>query len=316
MYTRCTLLWSFLFGVQGHGIIDVDHLDANLHQDPLGRLVTCDNHGGICPAKATCCPVTKMGESPSQASGCVPSDLGSFNATCCQDDTQTACGISYNCRTQLKNTKKILDCVATEAIQDPLVQELPRYHLCTTAAPLIQNLYGLPIVDKVSGLLAYYSSHGDLIHIDSDQRNQVRTAIIVVHGATRNADEYFCSMATAAERFLAEFQNETDRASILVLSPRFANLGDDDLDLIGGGTALQWKDDHDGAWRYGSDAVYPFSRQGPRDSPISQKGQQPKVSSFDGIDTMVQALLNTSHFRSLERLVVVGHSAGGKLEIT
>lgn len=274
------------------------------------------SHDAVCPAHNTCCSIDNEGRY-----GCIPSDLGKYNATCCHDhDPLTGCGVGYECRSNFDTTNRdepttnVFFCQATSQIQDPLVQILPRYRLCT-ATEKLQQQYGLVLptrnedssaVDPTGkGRLAYYSSHGDIStsarNTTNDQSSKfqnIKIAVIVIHGATRNADDYWCSMVTAAQQYSSSCQS-IDASSILVVAPHFANVGDPDLQLVGGGPALQWKQDHDGAWRYGADAVYPFA-------------EHHLPSSFDGVDALVSQFQNSTTFPSLTRIVVAGHSSGGQ----
>jgi pimeloyl-ACP methyl ester carboxylesterase len=162
-------------------------------------------------------------------------------------------------------------------------------------------VYGLPIQAGNDAKVAYHSSRGDIINPARNTRETTRIAVVVVHGSGRNADDYFCSMQSAAELVATQRQGR-DAGSILVIAPRFPIESDSDLDLINGGTALRWSDaDANGPWRYGASAVYPpyVTQQGP-------------FSSFEAMDHLVQALGNASTFPRLDRISIVGHSSGGQ----
>lgn len=123
--------------------------------------------------------------------------------------------------------------------------------------------------------LAYYSSYGDITTLDST--SSIPHAVIGVHGADRNADDYFCS--------LLPYTNET-----LIISPWFAACSDRGLS----NSTLCWDTTHDpnGPWRYGADAVGPSS-----------------MSSFKAMNHLVDFLL---HSVGIHRVTVVGHSSGGQ----
>jgi hypothetical protein len=85
--------------------------------------------GGVCPAGGTCCLRYDF------RSGCIPSDLGSYNATCCSD-LRTGCAVGYRCGPNGT-------CVAGAGLDDPLVQFLPRYVLGHTDK--LRQVHGLPV---------------------------------------------------------------------------------------------------------------------------------------------------------------------------
>lgn len=115
------------------------------------------------------------------------------------------------------------------------------------------------------------------------QNKQITRALIMVHGASRNADHYFETAVAAG--FLAGALENT-----VIVSPRFIAGNDkpsaDEVMWPEGGTS----------WRAGG-----FSPTHPR------------ISSFDFIDALVRALANKKNFPNLARIVVAGHSAGGQL---
>ena len=226
--------------------------------------------GGICPDGNTCCLTKK------RTSGCIPADMGALNATCC-GDLETGCPLGYRCRT-IASRK---DCLVNKDnnLQDELVQVLPRYHLCQ--AEEIQRLYGL-IVDEVTGTkLAYYSSEGSLEKNQSIGGHFDRV-LIVIHGANRNADDYFCSAKSAWE-----LHNSTEM--ILIIAPVFYSIADVRQDPL----FLAWADDKDGPWRYGADSVHPI-----------------QTSSFAALDMLVERVLTL--FPSVVKVIVAGHSSGGQ----
>jgi hypothetical protein len=127
-----------------------------------------------CPAGNTCC-LRYDG-----MSDCIPNDLGSYNATCCEDG-RTGCAVGYHCRPNET-------CEAGEGLNDPLVQIFPPYKLGTTDK--LRQVYGFPVTKDAK--LPYYSSLGDISEGVRETRKVTRV-IVVVHGAGRNADDSFCS---------------------------------------------------------------------------------------------------------------------------
>lgn len=117
-----------------------------------------------------------------------------------------------------------------------------------------------------------------------DRRNTAITrALIMVHGALRNADHYF-ETATAAG-FLAGALENT-----IIIAPRFAAR----RDTVAANEVL-WPEGRD-SWRSGGMAP-----------------ANPKISSFDFLDEIVRRLSDKKVFPNLSKIVITGHSAGGQV---
>ncbi|HUO94454.1 MAG TPA: alpha/beta fold hydrolase [Rhizomicrobium sp.] len=114
----------------------------------------------------------------------------------------------------------------------------------------------------------------------------VRRALIMVHGALRNADHYFRTATGAA--FLADALGDT-----LVIAPAFHSADGDCKDKLEAGEA-NWPCDGN-SWRSGGDAI-----------------GSPDVSSFDFVDAILKKLADKRVFPDLAAIVVAGHSAGGQ----
>ena len=214
--------------------------------------------GGICPDKNTCC-LMKDG-----STGCIPSDMGSYNASCCKDG-ETGCAVGYTCENECLAS-------ANASISDILVRSMPRYRLCNGNG--LDQLYGFQIFDSE---LAYYSSHGKLQDIKTPQM-----VLIVIHGANRNGDDYFCSSKATVD-MQHHFSN------VLIIAIQFYS----EVDERPNPSFLYWKESTDGPWRSGENSIGPD-----------------KISSFDALDKMVRYIFHK--FPSLMRLTVVGHSSGGQ----
>jgi pimeloyl-ACP methyl ester carboxylesterase len=116
-----------------------------------------------------------------------------------------------------------------------------------------------------------------------DVRNPAITrALIMVHGAGRNADHYFETSTAAA--FLAGALDNT-----IVLAPRFAASRD---------TVAA------------NEVVWPEGRNSWRSGGMSPNN--PTLSSFDFVDNLIKRLADKNIFPNLTRIVVAGHSAGGQ----
>lgn len=118
-------------------------------------------------------------------------------------------------------------------------------------------------------------------------RNDAITRVLVsIHGAGRNADDYFRSTMAAA--FLADALDNT-----LVISPRLAsNEGGGCRDSLAT-NEISW---HCNAWRSGGPAP-----------------KAPGVTSFDFLDEILRKVARKDVFPNVRAIVVVGHSAGGQV---
>lgn len=116
-----------------------------------------------------------------------------------------------------------------------------------------------------------------------DEPNRAVTrALIMVHGASRNADHYF-ETSTAAG-FLAGALGNT-----IIIAPRFA-AGKDTVTT----NEVVWPERGD-TWRSGG--ISPAN---------------PALSSFDFVDEIVRKLADKKAFPNLTSVVIAGHSAGGQ----
>jgi hypothetical protein len=120
-----------------------------------------------------------------------------------------------------------------------------------------------------------------------DQRNdRITRATIMVHGAGRDADNYFRTAVAAA--FLAGALEDT-----LVVSPRFASNGNGCQDTLAP-NEISWPCSGD-SWRSGGAA-----------------DKEEKLTSYDFMDELLRKVANKTLFPNLKAIVVSGHSAGGQ----
>jgi hypothetical protein len=120
-----------------------------------------------------------------------------------------------------------------------------------------------------------------------DARNEnVRRALIMVHGTNRNADHYFSTAATAA--FLAGALDDT-----VVISPRIASAAGSCHDTLEP-NEVSWSCTGD-SWRSGGNAA-----------------SHPDLTSFDFVDDILKKLANKNVFPNMRAIVVAGHTAGGQ----
>jgi len=117
----------------------------------------------------------------------------------------------------------------------------------------------------------------------AERNPAVTRALIMVHGAGRNADHYF-ETATAAA-FLAGALGNT-----VVIAPRLIASPDQPQE---------------------NEIVWPNGRNSWRSGGMSST--HPGISSFDFLDELLKQLSNQQRFPNLKRIVVAGHSAGGQV---
>lgn len=148
---------------------------------------------------------------------------------------------------------------------------------CTSATPECTEL--VP-VGSVGRSLVYRN-------FPLDVRNEAITrVVVVVHGAGRDADNYYRSALAGA--FLAGALN-----SALVISPRMAsNNGTSCRDSLAPGE-ISW---HCNTWRSGGAAL-----------------SDSTVTSFDFLDAILRKVARRDVFPNLLGITVTGHSAGGQV---
>ena len=117
----------------------------------------------------------------------------------------------------------------------------------------------------------------------NQNNSTVTRALIMVHGASRNADHYFETAMAAG--FLGGALDNT-----VIVSPRFI-AGNDKPSA----NEVMWPEGGT-SWRAGG-----------------MSPTNPTISSFDFIDELVRQLANKKNFPKLTRIVIAGHSAGGQL---
>jgi len=119
------------------------------------------------------------------------------------------------------------------------------------------------------------------------KNNKVTRALIMVHGAGRDADNYFRTALAAA--FLAGALQDT-----IIIAPRFAsNNGSGCRDTVAP-NEINWSCSGD-SWRSGGVAT-----------------SNNKLTSYDFADEVLRKLARKEVFPNLKAVVVAGHSAGGQ----
>jgi pimeloyl-ACP methyl ester carboxylesterase len=118
------------------------------------------------------------------------------------------------------------------------------------------------------------------------RNDRIVRAMVMVHGANRNADHYFTTATAAA--FLARALDDT-----IVISPRFASADRNCHDELAP-NEVSWTCGGD-SWRSGGKAA-----------------SDSALTSFDFMDAILKRLADKKVFPNLPAIVVAGHSAGGQ----
>src|SRR5215469_1895421 len=119
-----------------------------------------------------------------------------------------------------------------------------------------------------------------------ETRNEgITRALVVVHGAGRDADNYFRNALAAA--FLADALDNT-----IVIAPRMASAAANCHDTLAA-HEISWNCN---TWRSGGPAI-----------------SDPGVTSFDFLDEILRKVARKDIFPNLKLIVVTGHSAGGQV---
>jgi hypothetical protein len=149
--------------------------------------------------------------------------------------------------------------------------------LCTEASPACTE--AVPLARGLHGLV--YRTR-PLTRRDSG----VTRAVVMVHGTLRNADHYFITATGAA--FMAGALGDT-----LVIAPAFHSAQGECKDTVPAGE-VSWSCSGD-SWRSGGASA-----------------SDPKLTSFDFMDSLLTRLADRRIFPNLRSIVVTGHSAGGQ----
>ena len=234
----------------------------------LAIVLTASASTSSASPSAASCPVGNT----ACAGGCCPNEFPGAGS-CCADGL-TCCSAGYTC----SPSGSAALCVAKNATAHPLAGTTPRYRLCEGPSEL-------RFLDGVKGSrkrFPYYSNRPQpLATADSG----LVMAAVVVHGAGRNADDYYCAMNAAAK-----LQTSYAAASVGIFAPRFWET----VDGPAAGSLFWNGSDPNGVWRFGANAV----------------GEP--VSSYDVLDAIVLTLLDTKLYPNLQHLTLVGHSSGGQ----
>jgi hypothetical protein len=134
--------------------------------------------------------------------------------------------------------------------------------------------------ESVQGNFDFYSNYD--IYEDKAKWENLKKAVIVIHGGSFNADDYFGYLTST-------FQDLGLSNSTVLISPHFKREAENSDDLY---------------WR---PYIY-------RDGKLS--GSQLKISSFEVLDIIIDRLSNKELFPVLDEIIVTGTSSGGRMTHT
>ncbi|KAK1740080.1 hypothetical protein QTG54_009030 [Skeletonema marinoi] len=316
------------------------------------RVVCDADQNIFCPPSTSCCPTFKSRKEPDVIVGysCLMGWSSRFpRGPCCphyEDEAVlenfdgsswrggTGCGNGYECASSSIDRPI---CVINSAAHpmdyqgNPFknkYETMPRYRACKSFTKDGISLHGLPMplsaalsyknsssLTSTDGLeahymgqLAYYSNIGQ-ITADDRVNSDIKTAIIGIHGSGRDAGTYLCALTAIAvdaskERsFLRGQKGHLNRKDVLVVAPWFTAPADDIPPTSSSLPYLQWDAQYPifHTWRYGAESILDANDK-----------HNMTISSFGAMDVLLESLCDRNHFPNLQRIVVIGHSAGGQ----
>ena len=143
---------------------------------------------------------------------------------------------------------------------------------CTSASQDCYRTVALQDDTNTSGDFGFYANYP--IFLESAEWEALEQAIIVVHGANRDADNYFTYLSST-------LSGEQLQANTILIAPEFKGSGN--------ATDLTWGSD----WREGQ-----------------RSNSTAKLGSFEVIDALIERLSDRTAFPVLEKVIITGHSSG------
>jgi len=144
----------------------------------------------------------------------------------------------------------------------------------------IEDLF--PMRDIPGFALGYFRRPEDQFQLGL-RNEKITRGVIVVHGAARNPNDYFCFMQNSVFQYFGQ-----NNDSVIVVAPWFAEKADSPKK-----NQIYWPNGH---WRTGgqSSATIPAT-----------------ISSYGALDNIIETFINVSIYPNMRDIVITGHSAGG-----
>ncbi len=146
---------------------------------------------------------------------------------------------------------------------------------CTTPSQCVQTIQLNGTTG--SGAFEFYSNYP--IYEEDAAWENLTQAVIVVHGASHNPDDYFSYLTNT-------LNTESLSESTVLIAPFFRNVATNSTD--------------DFYW----------SSTGWRDGKLSNNSN--KISSFEVLDKIIEQLADAEHFPVLDQIIITGQSSGGR----
>lgn len=146
---------------------------------------------------------------------------------------------------------------------------------CTSASEDCYRSVTLQDDSQNTGDFSFYSTYP--IYLENAEWENLKYAIVVVHGANRDADNYYSWL-------LNPLNSEGLLENTILIAPEFKD------NTAASGNQLYWNND----WREGQKSI-----------------STAKISSFEAIDALLERLSNKEVFPVLEKVIITGHSSGG-----
>jgi len=284
-----------------------------------------------CPNGNTCC----------LDNGCIPNDMGSYNATCCdykfsdsKEISKTGCPVGYECiqnvhdsnssyidrhfsiiskkrsrRISMLRRGDVIDNESTNASCLANEKDAPMADDLVKVLPRYHLCRVVPPMTQLHGLkidysaikLGYYSSHGTVEHSNKLTKRTIEKSNVEMLWIVIHGSGRNADDYFCSALEAVELQNQWK--DVWVIAPRFF----EDIDQPPK-DFLYWatnNNDGDGTWRYGANSVN--SGDGIDPSTSSLKG----VSSYTALDQLIERLwmMQIPH---LNQIVIAGHSSGGQ----
>ena len=321
------------------------HRYLQKHVKSIEEPVVCSLELNLyCPPQMKCCPQSigatevSRGQIPFVESktmvgyNCLGASKGKYPVgECCNDMDGTGCSVGYICSAATAAATKEELTNAPHCSKDSSQRwvdnsgktiefnydYMPRYHTCPAREYQSYAPFGLPIPTSAIkyhgrnlqegfvGQLAYYTNKKSIHKYDT----KIKTAIVTIHGSSRNSANYLCYMMRAVKDYVASVTSgsrldvtteQVSEEDYVVIAPWFMAPLDGEPASTSSLPFLQWDDENPIAhtFRYGAESL---------------EVDGLTVSSFAAMDVLLETLCNKQSFPNLKNVVITGHSAGGQL---